>query len=149
MIAAFISYGMAFGIPPENNMAKEVFIVSVGLCGLLTTVFLSIDLVFFKEIRLYKNRIVKIWHILGSREILLLEAMLKGNNYLERLRAIYNIKRSILLRFLTGIFYIEGMATKEDAKMMTRLMPQVTGRDEQEFEQIRLNMKPLLKNVTR
>ena len=97
----------------------------------------------------YKDRLVKVWHFVGSRTILLRDATLKGTNYVERWRKIYNIKHGLLMRYATVIFYIEDMATKKDVKMMTRFMAQVTGRDEQVFEKTRLNIKPLLKNVTR
>lgn len=154
MWGAVLGYLMCFANPPDMNVPKEIFLRLGGAWVLLGSIFGVIDLIFFKEISLYKDRIVKKWHILGSKEILLRKAKLRGHNYLVRMRKICNAKKGILglfallfysEDFITGISYIEQMATKNDAQTMTRFMAQVTGRDEQEFEMNFLNMNPLIK----
>jgi hypothetical protein len=66
------------------------FVMKYGLLGLaialffeLISVFLSfrlilgiVDLIFFKEVRLYRDRMVKIWKFIGDRQIGLAQASL-------------------------------------------------------------------------
>ncbi len=119
-----------------RRMARAfVFIVSIDLL---------FNLLFFKEVRLYSDRISKVWHLFGSRDIPLRDAMLKGRNFYARPRRIYDLRKNPFLRFLSGIFYREDMASKTDYRKMTSLLAELSGRSVQEFEQSKFSFKRLI-----
>lgn len=145
LILSFLLYGIAFAIPPRENILREIIFRPVGAFLFLYAVYMWIDLAFFKEIRLYNNRLEKSWHFFRSRTIFFENAMLKGSNYHGRWRWIYNTNANVLLRYASCIIYMEDMASKEDAKKMSRLMAEMSGRDPKEFEGFRFSFKKLLK----
>ena len=147
MWTTFMGYVIAFGIPTTGNVLKDIFMRLGGILVLFIGGYSFCDLLFFKDIRLFQDKIVKEWYLFGSRKILLKEAMLKvirgrGATW----RNICNINTNFFLRRVAGITYLQEMATRDDAKIMNKFMAEVTGREVEEFEDGSIvNMNPLLK----
>jgi len=107
---------------------------------LLGAVSQVIDLVLFKEIRLYQDRIVKVWELLGQREIGLTNATLTDlSSDAFRSKRISNQTRRWLPGLFNGISYDEDLPDPEDVKKLNRLLAALSGRSVRELrESVRL-----------
>ena len=100
----------------------------------LASLFQFIDLLFFREIRVYQNRITKVWKWIGSREIELASAIFTGFDHMLAFRTIYNQDTKWYLRSIKSIFYWEDFADPKELKKLYSLLAHLSGRRIQEFE---------------
>ncbi|MBI4826615.1 MAG: hypothetical protein HY807_09395 [Nitrospirae bacterium] len=103
-----------------------------------------IDMLCCKEILLYKNCIVKRWHIFGERKVDFNTAMLDGVSsrhfpYPVSIKKFRKTDTYFLLGLIKGCFYNELLANAKDVKEMNRLLAKVTGREVAEFEKGSIN----------
>jgi hypothetical protein len=125
----------------------------VAAVALLTyfTLMQLVELLLFKEFRLYRDRIVKVWRLIGSRELALANARLEifsifslsgkhffvqESNPCRRLLQWFSFKR---------VFYLDYFAYPQDAQELTRHLAYVSGRKIEEFERFRILMPKLIK----
>ncbi|MFZ5864783.1 MAG: hypothetical protein ACOYXY_02770 [Thermodesulfobacteriota bacterium] len=147
----FFAY-VAFFAPATGAYAQALKSLSVFIF-LLYLSFL-IDLLLFREIRLHSDRVIKVWRLLGAKEIKLADARLRSmamtssglgkkgisdrntNAYLAWVPSFFN---------LTGISYLEYLAYTDDVKRLNILLAQLSGRSVEEFEQT-TTMERLIKS---
>jgi len=65
-------------ILPAHNLFHKFFLKPFFGIFSLIPLFQLIDLLLFKELRLYRDRVVKVWKLLGTAEIRLANARLVG-----------------------------------------------------------------------
>lgn len=111
-------------------LAKFVF----GFLSFLS-LFQLIDLLLFREIRLYHDRIVKVWNWIGAKEIKLENASLTtsipgGRN--ARTVCTHDTKWN--MRGITGIFWCEDLAAPKEVKKLNSLLAHLSGRKLREIE---------------
>jgi hypothetical protein len=112
----------------------------------------------FREVRLYKDRIVKIWIYIGEREIYLADARLLATADYPigvgrfKLGPYYKTKRffdrrtNVAWSYMPcmGVFYDEMLADQDDVKKLNTLLADLTGRKVEEFEQPRIKIDRLI-----
>jgi hypothetical protein len=136
-----------------TNAKDLVLRASMGFIVLLC-LFWVIDLALFSEVRLYRDRIVKHWNLLGEREVRLANAKLKGRGYLGRVEKICFEQESSWLWVLLGTYfrefvsYREELADPKDVKELNRLLAELSGRKVEEFERPEISMPRLIKGDT-
>jgi hypothetical protein len=137
----YFFYALSFGLfafvplPAKDGivfvlLGKFVF----GLISLLG-LFQFFDLLLFKEVQLYDDRIVKVWKWIGARAIKLVNASLTtsipGGRYA---RTVCNQDTNWYSRGITGIFYYEDLACTKEVKKLNSLLAYLSGRKLQEIE---------------
>jgi hypothetical protein len=110
-----------------------------------------IDILLFSEIRLYPDRMVKVWKLLGSKEIRLANARLRGGNMMGAGgKTLFNKDTNVYLGWLlrlfhlTGITYAEHFADPEAVKKLNTILADLSGRKVEDFEARRISMDKLI-----
>jgi len=123
-----LCYFMAFG-PPASNFKILFAKIVMFLMGLWCT-YLFIDFSLFKEIRLYRDRIVKVNKMIGIREVKLHEAKIVGNNIMFGIKIFYKDGTDWFFRGqIKGVFYDDSAAKSEDCEKLNSLLAQLSGRN--------------------
>ncbi|MFA5846467.1 MAG: hypothetical protein WC855_06150 [Thermodesulfovibrionales bacterium] len=126
---------------------KFLLVVIGGSLISFAAVFAIFDSLFSKEIRIYKDKIIKVWHLLGRREIELRNARLDGKKMvLVSTKTISNQDTKFLANF-RGIFYNEHLANQKDIKKLNGILAELTGRKSEDFEQSIIKFKKLIKEA--
>jgi len=129
---------------------KVLFVIIVGSFGVGAAVFLVIDTILFNEVRLYSDRIVKIWKIIDPVEVRFENARLDGIWVpVGSRKRIFDINTSKLMAIIKGVCYDESLVETEDIGKMNSLLADLSGRRVEEFEQITITMDPLVKEGKR
>jgi hypothetical protein len=114
------------------------------------SLFLFAELLLFDEIRLYKDRMVKVKSVLGRKEVKLANAGLHCfSTHISRVMKIWSQDTSRLVGTFSGISYNEYLADPEDIVRLNRLLARLSGRQVKEFERPYINMKTLIKRRDR
>jgi hypothetical protein len=146
---------MVLVVPPKG--AKELAANVPVVYGVLMLLFNAIDLTLSNDIRLYRDRIVKRWTLLGEREVRLANAKLIGYSRLGGgAKTFYNqesypsfvLWRLLGTFFRGGVCYSETLADPKDVKELNRLLAELSGRKVEEFERPRISMPKLIKRDT-
>jgi hypothetical protein len=140
------------------------FLVRVaGIIGLFIFVPYFLELLLFREVRLYKDRIVKIWNHIGNREVNLADARLlataddaigvgrfKLGPY-SKTKRIFDRRTNVAWSYMPciGVFYNEMLADQDDVKKLNTLLADLTGRKVEEFEQPRTRIDRLIQGEGR
>jgi hypothetical protein len=119
--------------------------------------FQVIDLLLFGGIRLYRDRIVQNWRLIGSREIKLANARLRGGYIIPGAggKSFFNKDTNEYLGWLTrlfhltGITYLEHLADPQDVKELNILLADLSGRKVEDFEGRKILMGNLIKEDMR
>ena len=115
------------------------------------------DMLLFKEIRLYRDRIVKEWRLVGSRELDLAQAGLMSQGWSAwgiGAKCFFKQGMSPIWRFLMsvvhqiGITYKEHLADPKMVKQLNSLLAELSGRKIEEFEQT-VTMEKFMNDATR
>jgi hypothetical protein len=118
----------------ELSFGFFFFVIFFGL-----TIFFFIreihDVLSFKEIRLYKDKIVKVWKSMRTREIKLVDAILVTTDYRLRKRWIRDANVKSVLLHSKGIGYCEDLPAADDVKKLNRLLAALSGRRVKELGQ--------------
>ncbi len=125
-----------------------------ALCVLVLSIFGSafVDIILFREVRLYKDRMVKIWNFIGKREVRLADARLRctavaigkagpRNKYM----CVSSRQTNVVCSSPLGVTYDEKLADPDDARKLNILLADLTGRRVEEFEQPRIRMDRLVR----
>ena len=99
-----------------------------------------------REIRVYKDRIVQVWWLLGSYELHLLHARLQVSAG-RRGRVIALTDRNVphFRGFFKTVSYYDQLADPKDVKRLNLLLAELSGRKPEEFEQCGTIMDPLIR----
>jgi hypothetical protein len=147
----FFFYIVGFGLfhkhPPR-------YMQVVGVITLSCLVFLFMDILLFKKVLLYNDKMVRVGHLFGNREISLADAQLQGRAVvfgLGRLTIVHNKYKCFSQRGLielwaetVGVSYYEMLADPDDVKKLNALLADLTGRRVEEFEQLSIRMDRLI-----
>lgn len=147
MMAVFILLPMEYyGLFVHVSRSTfELIMVKAGAIIFLLIVLPALaDMLLFKEIRLYRDRIVKVWKLLGSREMHLAKVGLAYET--DRLfgvgkKRFFAQGRNSVREWLLGTFHIAGISYKEhfadrgQVKQLNALLAELSGRKVEEFEQ--------------
>ncbi len=135
---------------------QNLFLKVAGAVGLLYCSLKFIDILSFREVRLYNDRIVKVWEFIGKREIKLAEARLRCNagkiislgSYKEgpfnKYMTIFDRRTSVPFSGIKGVSYDEKLADPDDVKKLNTLLAGLTGRKIEDFEQLRIRIDRLI-----
>ncbi len=140
-------------VVPKTDAKDLALQASMGLIALLC-LFWVMDLALFSEIRLYRDRIVKRWNLLGEREVRLANAKLIGRGYSGRVEKMFFEQESSWLWALPGTFfrefvsYREELADPKDVKELNRLLAELSGRKVEELERPEISMPKLINGDT-
>lgn len=134
------------------HLAKTGFnvmlFITVGSLILIASIFQIIDSLLFKEIRVYKDRILKIWHLLGKREINFQDARMDGmRSPIVSTKKIFRSGTNVFLAPFKGIYYDENLARPQDIKKLNSILADLTGRKVEEFEKFKITFKKLIKEA--
>jgi hypothetical protein len=149
LIILFI-LGIAFVTPITGKQALVLLLFVEIVCGLLlfSFIFQAVDLLFFREIRLYHDRVVKVWAFARRREITLENARLANTSTQGiRSKSVCNQDATWLSARFKGIFYYEDLPNPEDMKKWYRLLADLSGRNAEDFEQPGIRMDRLIKGA--
>jgi hypothetical protein len=138
---------LIYALFPSLGAIVSLVIILGGLL-LLPIVLLMFESLLVQEIRLYRDRIVKFWKLIGVSEILLKEARLEGSAHVlggTKITIGRGTKKN--KRPFANIAYIEGMFSKEDMSMFYRLLAELSGRETAEFERDTIRMERLVKET--
>jgi hypothetical protein len=123
----------------------ELIFVKLGaLLFLLLVIPGLLDMMLVKEIRLYKDRIVKVWRLIGRRELELAEAGLRcqsfptigiGKKGFFKQGTNVFWGRLLATFFVTEIAYNEHFADRVEVEQLNRILGELSGRQPEEFEQ--------------
>jgi len=125
---------------------KVLFVIVVGSFGVGAAALLVIDIVLFNEVRLYSDRIVKIWKFLDPVEVRFVNARLDGIRVpVGSRRRIFDINTSRLMALIKGVCYDESLVDTEDVGKMNSLLADLSGRRVKEFEAAIIRINNLVK----
>jgi hypothetical protein len=115
-----------------------------GLLYLFFGVPFVTEMLLFKEIQLYRDRIVKAWRLIGTKELKLSLVALDsrcspksgvGGKYFFQ-RGMSPYWRALMpYCYFSGITYQESFADKNEVKQLNSLLAKLSGRRIEEFEQ--------------
>jgi hypothetical protein len=146
----FLSGMLAFVLPAKNT----TLLVCKPVYGLLAFWFLlqTLGIMLFSGIRLYRERIVKEWRLIGSTEIQLADASLLGGNFGGTSgKTFFNRGAGRWLLWLQwlfpirGVSYIESFALPDRVKELNRLLADLSGRNVEEFQATNISIPRLIK----
>jgi len=135
-------FGFAALAAPSRGNVDLIIKFFAAACFLLVGT-LALDALLFREIRLYEDRIVRIWELIGATEIKLAEAKVVircvgalGLSSKSIVHSGSNVHWGWLadaFRF-TAIHYHEHFAHPDDVRKMNSLLAELSGRKIEEFE---------------
>ncbi|AFM25501.1 hypothetical protein [Desulfomonile tiedjei] len=140
LVLCVLFVGICTFFAPGVKLSSRI----IGLFIFLLFLLRLIDLLLFREIRLYKDRIAKVWKLTGTREIMLANARLRSywnptlgvcgksisnQNLNEHWGWILNVF------LLSGVSYLEHLADPKDVKKLNSLLAEISGRKIEDFEQ--------------
>jgi hypothetical protein len=130
------------------HVAKSALELIVAKSGALLFILLMvpalIEMLLVKEIRLYRDRIVKEWKLIGRRELKLAKARLVSKNMPTLgigAKHFYEQETHPGWHWLPdapykpGVFYGESFADRKKVKQFNSLLAELSGRKIEEFEQ--------------
>lgn len=112
------------------------FIVFLGI-------YLVVDMVLLKGIRIYKDRIVRVWNLPGPVEFA--TARHAGFTSLISHKFFFDKATNRFVRLFTGVFYDESLADAEEIKKLNRLLAELSGRNVEEFERFHIRETRFIK----
>jgi hypothetical protein len=107
-----------------------------------------VDLLFFEEIRVYKDRVVKVWGLglLGAREVKWADARFEGYTMPPfNHKRIYLQHGNTMWSWITGVTYDEYLTDRQEARTLNRILAELSGRNVQEFEAWRIRVPTFVK----
>jgi hypothetical protein len=123
--------------------------------------FLFMDILLFRQVALYKTKIVKTWHFVGKIQIKLADAQLRcragykiytgifDSGPFNRWMRIYDRRTNVALSYIKAVCYDEKLADPEDVKKLNTLLADLTGRKVEELEQPRIRIDRLIEQGER
>jgi len=120
-----------------------IFAILNGLMYLFFCVPYVTEMVLFNEIRLYRDRIVKEWKLIGTRELVLAKLGIDsrcspqlgiGGKYFFEQGMSQSLRALMPYFYITGITYQESFADRRDVKQLNSLLAELSGRHVEEFE---------------
>jgi uncharacterized membrane protein YuzA (DUF378 family) len=125
-----------------TRLIYGVFAALLGLGG----IYALIEILLFKEIRLYNDRMAKEWHLIGTAEIGLKNATYNGRDYsFMGVRCLRNPNTRQYLNNFKIILFDQYMLAPKDLKELNRLLAKLSGRNVEEFEGDKVLFERLMK----
>jgi hypothetical protein len=130
--------GIAVFVVPAT-FSNRVFGVLLAIVAhgfpFMAFIFLIIDMLLFKEVRLYRDRIVRVRRSLGEREIKLARAWLMSFKYpLSSFKYIVDQDAKRFLDKFKEVVYDEYLADWKEVEKLNSLMADLTGRRVEDFQ---------------
>jgi hypothetical protein len=151
---AVLGNGIFHWWPPQGlgELLLEVMgAIALFICGAFFT-----DILFFREVRLYKDKFVKIWQFIGTMQIELVNAQLRcvagptisagpfSAGPLNKYMRVFDRQTNVALSYIKAVCYDEKLADQDDVKKLNTLLADLTGRKVEEFEQPRIKIARLI-----
>lgn len=136
------SYILLFALVAPST--RELIEMKLG--GLFILLYFGpflVDMLLFREIRLYRDRIDKEWRLIGSRELdlervglikLCMPTWGVGGKWFFDQRTSRYWRSFIVIFHSMGITYLENLADRKKARQLDLLLAELSGRSVQEFE---------------
>lgn len=133
--------------PMQYGLGLYFLIMALGaFLPLLLVLRGLIELLLFREIRLYKDRPVKVCYLIGSIETKLENAKLEGTKMrLGSGKCFMKQDANRWFGFLRGIAYDEYVAESGNVRRLNSVLADLTGRKASDFEQSIISWKKLIK----
>jgi hypothetical protein len=146
-VFAGIFLGFLCGVAMERTQGFGFLLATIlEILIVLAAIFLALNTLLFKEVRLYKDRIVKIWRCFRPVDVELADARLEGKRSWQiQCKTFYdrNVEKGQTQKRV--VYYDEELMSKEDVGEMNRLLADLSGRRVEEFEVNKITMDPLVK----
>jgi hypothetical protein len=151
------------GVFDVVDVPNRLLLRVTGVIGLFIVVPFFLEGLLFREVRLYKDRMVKIWNCIGKREVNLADAGLlataddaigvgrfKLGPY-SKIKRFFDRRTNVAWSYMPcmGVFYNELAADQDDVKKLNTLLADLTGRKVEEFEPRRFRMDRLIQEERR
>lgn len=105
--------------------------------GLLWLIFLVADMLCFREIRLHKDRIVKVGKFIGEIHVPLANAYLVAIKLPPiSMKIVVNRDTKRFIARIKEVFYDEYLAERQQARELNNLLADLSGREVEEFERV-------------
>jgi hypothetical protein len=129
---------------------KSVFgAIFFGLLG-LAALYMFLELLFFRKVVIYKDRIEKVYYLLGRRKFFFKDTRLHEGGTAPILMVLLSISsnsRKNYLSYLYGMRIAMHLLSKENRSKVYQTLALVSGRTEQEIREVGFEgIKPFLKN---
>lgn len=151
-----IPLSFAIFITSLANFPEVMSLIGMAISALLilASIFRVLGDLFFKEIRLYKDRIVRVSKLIGAKEIKLVNADLLVDGRDVDVKRSTPVSKICIFEKATipwpaqfrGIVYDDRFVNWEDGKRFKCLLAELSGRKMENFEQTMLFSEKLVKN---
>jgi hypothetical protein len=140
LVLCLFFFGLSTFVVPSIPFSSRLIV----FCFFSLFLIRLIDLGLFKELQLYRNKIVKVWKLIGAREIELATARLRSfisPTLGVRGKSITNQDMNVhwgwifSVFLLGGISYLEHLADPRDVKELNGLLAEISARNTEDFEQ--------------
>jgi len=116
----------------SNSVIAQV-LESIILILVIGGVWRIIDIILFKELKLYQDRIIKESYLLGQKEVELEKAYIdRWQSVITGLTVRIYIKKSPLI-LKGGVYFIEGLVNAKDRKTFYSILAELSGRQVEDF----------------
>jgi len=115
----------------SNSVVAQV-LESIILLLVIGSSWRIIDIILFKEIKLYQDRIIKESYLLGEKEVELEKAYIdRWQSVITGLSVRIYIKKWPILK--GGVYFIEGLVNAKDRKTFYSILAELSGRQVEDF----------------
>jgi len=137
----------AFAVAVQEGFGFSFLIAAIWLSFMVgLAAFMMIDIALFKEVRLYSDRIVKIWKYFGPVEVQFENAKFGvDRDFNQNVVTVLDRNANRLLLSIKGVQYDDSLADKEDVRKLNSFLAELTGRRVEEFEKTAITLDPLIK----
>lgn len=135
----------AASIMDVSDSAVLIVRIMAG-AALIWSLFLLVEALLFKEVRLYRDRMVKVRKRMSAKEIVLERARYVGaSGVLGTPRSVFHQGSSSWIGRITGISYDEDLVPTQDVGEMNGLLADLSGRPPRDFTGVSIDLNSLIK----
>jgi hypothetical protein len=145
-------FGYGINALKDPHGLKEMFLLVGGVLSLFIYGLAFIDILFFEAVRVYSDRVVKIWKFIGERQIRFVDAQLRGaagNLKYVIYKTIFHKQTNVIFSYILGVSYDEMLANPDDIQKLNTLLAALTARKVEEFEQPSVRIRKLIERETK
>lgn len=145
ILGPLFGIGLFADFPGPSSLLSELFRRLVFGLGFGLAVYQFVDLLLFREIRLYKNRIVKLRALCRPIEVKLENARLGGLKFLlAGGRRVVSRDAGIISRNFGGLWWEENLVDPEQVKQFNMLLAKLSGRPLEDIKRLYISKQPLI-----
>ncbi len=149
LLVFIISYEMIFnGYLEIDNMSKIKTLFGYIFFGLmmLAVLFMSLEILLMKNIKLYQDKIEKEWLFFGTKQLLFQNARIRGIQtwFISNKAFLYiNKPRWYMFKCCS---YDENLISEKDKEEAIKILADISNRDINEFQKLQVDINLLIKN---